>query len=848
MLSLLVALAMTAPAHFEPHRTGDAQPLHDPMRPVTSITKDSFTLQYFTSQPCETRVQYRQDDVPMTAWRPADASERNIDWQTDWIPGKRTWHTITIRNLQPGKRYFYRIWDPGADPTRQEREWGAGEGWRREFAVATQAPKGYKTIIHLPIKVLLMPNVINVASAHGESGAIAPEPPRMTESEIQKIKDEFHVASRYFWVNSGMRLWVDFQFFVDDRWQRWGEEPAEAAEFYRGWPASRSWAGQDYVGPGGGAFTYLDTKNPLRVLNEPVFEERPYSGQVEMAWTRRWNPKTEQWEFYNSGGGTYGVDGFPRGQIGRSQYLGGGDAAWLTAHEVHHQLESKGSFSLSNREDERVVFNHYEARRRVAKPDGAYEENTWATSGRHGEHWSGMAYWDRKLSDAQWLRFYFGYAVVVRDGDEDGFPDDDPRLPLDERRFGSDPRNPQTDGRIGDLAKAMLSTWTPAPLQSSWIKPEFQAFRPNPREEDSDGDGIPDDLDPYPLYPWPPFIYPMTPDIDGAGFEWGGIPLSGEMQRGNMIVTFQQAHDEAGYYGLLTMDGPWQRISCVFDGEGHGVYSGVGVQGFDVIRSGDKIEVRPTFGKAPGLTWAAKEVNGVTAFEFRFPNRGEGIWFWTRGGREIGASIHAFDQQGRGFSMYEPYELFYARMLEPHGKPPLPPNPPAELATGEGVVALLPDDPRIKLSGNGWQQEDGLLRHSGGAEGAAVIDGLSAREFDLWVKLEARQDAILGAFVRGTPEMNAGRDYIAFVGGYGNTVTKIRLFGREVGEDGSVMAPGIHTVQLSRREGGVWLLLNGKPIIWSPDPNPDAVVDRLGALGGYNGQQVIHEIRYRIVR
>ncbi len=845
-LALLLALPRDPVATYH---ASDAAPLNDPYRPVTRVARDSFTLRYYTTVGSETRVEVREGDVPRTAYK-ANVSRDPVR-VVEGEPGTRSLHTVQIKGLKAGRRYFYRLHDRGTTPTAQEVAWGAGGGYGREFSVSTQAPAGRKTIVRLPMKVLLMPNVINVASANADPARPAPLPPKMTPAEIRKIQEEFHVASRFFWVNSGMRLWVDYEFFVDERWQRWGPEPANVDPFYKGWPASRSYSGRDFDPPGGGDFTILDTRDPLRVTKEPVVEERPYAGQVEMAWPRRWNPQAGKWEFYSSGGGTYGVDSFPQGISGRSQFLGGGDTAWLTAHETHHQLESLGAFSLSNREDERIVFNHYGPRHRTVRPDGSVDEGTWTTSGRHGEHWDGMAFWDRQLTDAQWLRIYLGYTMTVRDGDEDGVPDDEPRLPLDERRFGSDPRRARTDGAMGDLEKAMLSTWVPGPLQPSWIKPPYQGIVPNPRRADNDGDGEPDTVDPYPLYPYPPLIVPMRADIDGDPREWITVPVAGRFQKEGVDFTFQQSHDEGGFYGLYTIRGPWKRVSSVFDGEGRGVYSGAGVLGFEITNpttpgAAPKVEVKPTFGGAPGLRIEARRlVGGGINIEFSLPNRGEGPWFWERGGREIGAVITVFDEANRAFSVWEPYRPFYARMIEAHGKAPMPRRQPSEIRAVEGVQVLKPGDARLKAE-SGWARgADGPFRHTG-EESALAIEGLQAKEFDLLAVVEAKSDAILGAFTPTTKEMGAGEGYVGFVGGYGNRSTRLRLFGREVGDEPVVMTPGLHRIQLTRRRGEVWLLVDGKPVVFAIDPSPQAIVDRLAILGGYGGAQVVHEVRLRL--
>lgn len=854
MIGVLLAFQIAGLGQPSLH-VGDLDPLVDPLRPVTEIGRTSVTIAYTTASPTETRVQVREGQTLAIAWRRPE--NRKDPWKEGEVrefrgpEGKRLRHTITLTGLRPGRRYFYRVYDPDAVPTRQESEWGASPPWRREYAVSTLAPAGRKTIIRLPVKVLVMTNVVNVPTAHDENGAIAPPPERFTDEQLRKVKEEFAKASLFFWVNSGMRLWVDWHFFVDDRWQRWGQEPARVDPFYRGWPVCRSYTGEDYRGPGGGGFTILDTRDPLRTNDEPVEEELPYAGQIELAMLRFWNKERRRWEFRNSGGGTLGIDSFPSGIPSRCQYLGGGDIAWLTAHEFHHTLESLSAFFLAHREDERIVFNHYEPRRRVAKPDGGFQEMTWTTSGRHGEHWDGMRYWDRTLSDAQWLRFAFGETITVADRDGDGFPDDDPRLPLDEKRFGSFGNRMHTDGRLTDLQKAMLSGWVPNPLQSTWVKPEPEYFPFEPRNPDSDRDGLTDDVDPLPLVAAEPIIVPRSVEVDGVASEWEGVPVAGRIAHAGPSgpvreLVFQQAHDHTAWYGLFRARGDWARIEAVFDGEGLGVFSSQGVQGVIFVRNDDKIEARPHFGAAPGLRWEARRDGDTWIVEFSWPNRGEGLWFWDRGGREIGSQINLYTPAGAGYAMWAPYFVFYARMLEPHGRPPLPRIRPETIEASPDAIEVRPGDPRVRVE-EGWRVEDGRWAYDGHDERALLIEGLDAGEFDLWVEINARQDGILGAFLPATPRATAGADYVAFVGGYANRITRLRLFGAETGDSGVMMDPAVsRTLQLSRRMGGVWLFVDGRLEIYAPDPNPAARVDRLAVIGGYGGAQRVARIRYRV--
>jgi len=267
-----------------------------------------------------------------------------------------------------------------------------------------------------------MPNVINVASAHTSEG-VQPPPPKMPAVDIARIRREYAECARFLFINNGMRVWVDCQIVVDDRLQRWGEEPAQAHEAYRGWPVCRNYAGLDFSGPGGGDFTFVDAANPRRVSRTPIYDQRRFVGRIEQAFVRRWNRDARRWEFYNSGGGTHGIDERSKGIPGRSQYLGGGDTAWLATHEFHHPLESLGAFSLASREDDRVIFDHFAPRRRVKKPDGSFDERTWSTIPCRTGRLPAWASWE----DGAGARPSFGSGSAP-DDPEDGQPEAEDRI------------------------------------------------------------------------------------------------------------------------------------------------------------------------------------------------------------------------------------------------------------------------------------------------------------------------------------------------------------------------------------------------------------------------------------
>jgi hypothetical protein len=869
LLPLLAALsaACLSPAACA---QGDGQDCVDPTRPVSRLGRDHATLQWFTREPCATRAQIRPGTVPCNTPGP-DGRPRDV-WNKPGVrvvngsSGKSTYHVLNITGLKPGTRYSYRLYDPGARPTDLEKTWGASAPWRREYSFSTLAPKGRMTVIRIPIKVLLMPNVVNIASAHDANGQLAPPPPKLTKAQLDLIRQEYADSARFFFVNSGFRVWYDYQIFIDDRPQRWGEEPKNAGEAYKGWPVCRSYAGVDFSGPGGGDFTIVDTRSITKTEKSPVFGEKEvYVGQIEQAFPRRWNPAKKAWEFYNSGGGTFGIDEWAKGIPGRSQFLGGGDTAWLATHEYHHQIESLGAFSLANREDDRVIFDHFAPRRRVKREDGTWDEWTWSTSWKHGEHWDGIAYFDRMLTPVQWLRLHFGQTLPVADADGDGVPDDDPRLPFDEKRFGSDPHKVKTDGAMDDFTKIKLSTWAScAPLTTTWNKGTSPnpllakegaggRFMPNPHSVDSDGDGLPDTADPYPLYPWQPFIWPMTATVDGRAGEWADIPLAGKVEAHGVAFSFRQGHDDAAYYACFTLKGPWARVAVGLDGEGQGYYTTNSTYAFDIVNpaGGGAPTVRVTSGnQCPGMQWkAGTGPDGEAVVEVSIPNRGEGLWFWTGGGREVGAEICLSARDGRPLSPYEPYNFFYARMLERAGRAELPSGAPKELADGPDVRSFdftqAAPDPGWKFIGAGWEWKDGALRHHDtDVEDIAYLMVPDTTEFDLWAEFEAANDMHMGAWQAQT-KPGSETDYVAFLGGFGNARSVIRLFGQEAGAEDTGIPPGRHTMQLTRRGKQVWLMLDGKPVAYAADPTPDMRVNRIGFIGGWGGNQTLYRARIR---
>src|SRR5690606_36548442 len=179
---------------------------------------------------------------------------------------------------------------------------------------------------------------------------------------------------------------------------------------------------------------------------------------------------------------------------------------------------------------------------------------------------------------------------------------------------------------------------------------------------DSDGDGLPDDVDPAPLVPHEPFVWPGSATIDGDPAEWERVPLSGELEAPEASATWQHQHDERAYTALITLRGEWARARIVLDGEGEGVYSGVGVQAFEIRpgRRGEAPELRPTFVGMQNLSWKSSlGDDGAAHVEIEIRNTPDDTdpraWFWQGAGREVGVTMEVETHDRAIYSMYEPH-------------------------------------------------------------------------------------------------------------------------------------------------------------------------------------------------
>ncbi|MCX8108588.1 MAG: fibronectin type III domain-containing protein, partial [Verrucomicrobiae bacterium] len=381
-------------------------------------------------------------------------------------------HTATITGLEPGTRYLLSV-DPACGGTESE-----------PLSFYTAPPEGSTQFLRLRLVCLIFSNVTENDSSN-VPGAREPAP----KCEIDQIKWEMRQTELFYWVNTGMRLHLDVDYLVDDRY----------------YEIQHDVYGLGYTGKDESAFEELLAARGRKVTD--------YDGRIFISIVKRWNPHARSgqgaWEYVFGGGGTIGPEEYPG--YGKSAWRGGGtsNSAWLFCHEFQHQLDALYHWSMGPEH----LFNHFQP---------------WDdTAHRHGEHWdgNGWIFWEWAgyvTREHQWypllepklgFRYFtcrWGEVIRAADIDNDGIPDDAPEVPLDEKRFGSDPTKVDTDhDGLTDIMEVMACRWLEFGLGEIWGGDQRSHYC-DPRNPDTDKDGLPDGLDPYPIYPINPHIRKVT--------------------------------------------------------------------------------------------------------------------------------------------------------------------------------------------------------------------------------------------------------------------------------------------------------------------------------------------------
>ncbi|OGU64773.1 MAG: hypothetical protein A3C56_03765 [Ignavibacteria bacterium RIFCSPHIGHO2_02_FULL_56_12] len=294
-----------------------------------------------------------------------------------------------------------------------------------------------------------------------------PDGRTLSADDISYLQQATEFNREFFFRNSACRFALDFDFHVveDTLWLHefgdhdpyWLEPRERVARDVEKAALRFGRSPTDYAGV---LCTYAWVNHPPRRTSALRDTSRTDSITIRQAY----------------GGGTYGVPapwkyGTAAGYTGNPFQDRFSRQDWLITHEFHHQLDALMDMS--------------------GHPEYYHSDLPWKMPGRFGEDFDFNAHILRNAATDDWLTLRSGQIATTVDADGDGLPDDDPSLPIDERRFGSSPRLKDTDrDGLNDLGELMAGT----------------SHGTAPLNADTDGDGMKDTKDPDPLYSITPLV------------------------------------------------------------------------------------------------------------------------------------------------------------------------------------------------------------------------------------------------------------------------------------------------------------------------------------------------------
>lgn len=516
-----------------------------PARPeVLSMSPVGLTISWKTLVPTRSTLLFREGNAPgegegvENIWLLKDRGRLIAEGAA-----AKNYHVVSITSLKPTSRYWYKVHMPTLKQIPLS-------GFSQEYAAATAAAPGTKQFIRLPVAVIIFPNVINLDTLRPDS----PLPPPADRERLRYYTDECDKASRFYWVNTRMNLFLENAYVLDETWYYVGDKSFEEYEIPSDWKEHIKSRPPHYTG----------------ALAAKKLGASAYAGVLVITAQRRWDEPRKQWVYEESGGGTYGIR-YPV-RPGESFILGGSDIAWLYTHEVGHQIDSFFAESGYDGTYRDWMFNHL-----APAMNTAY---------KHGEHYDGNAWLARAVPSQRFFQLKYGDVRTSPDGDGDGIPDNDKRVPLDEVRFRSNPNIRDTDyDGLGDMEEVLASNWVFEMLPAvSNVRSDYRL--PDPTDPDTDDDGIPDGFDPYPLYAVrttvPRAVQP--PLLDGR-IESGLWVELYTFTAGEFRATLFAAWDESNLYLACRFYQEIPRVSFQLDMDDDGWY--VGKDNYEVSVSRD---------------------------------------------------------------------------------------------------------------------------------------------------------------------------------------------------------------------------------------------------------------------
>jgi len=450
-------------------RRDDPSPLDWPkILRIPVCERQRVVLEYTTLEPAPSKIEFAPLEGDWYTY-PGDVSEKGrrvVEVPAfnprgdERKPGEPdVFHRVELTGLEPGQRYVCRY-------VVSEKAFPAPL-WSEPFLVTTQPPEGQTQYLDAEVIVLVFTNLVEAVDPKFTPEPADPGP--MSNAELDALMYRLEMARRFYWINSRCRFHVHYKYVIDD--QRYTPGPTHNWGY---WPDD-------------------DHRTIDALLERHGVQHAKTAGLCAIYCYRRWDDQNKKWVLSGSGGNTWGSN-HDGSEI--NTFNAGGDTAWLFVHEYGHGMGINYQYS-----GQVFHFNHF-------------HWNFLAT--RYGAHYDGMVAMCREFSDVAYWSNKYGRLVRTADADNDGLPDDDERCPIDERRFGSNADDDDTDDDGLTDREELLATGGMARYPEAFGMRQIEpVFEPDPQNTDTDGDGVLDGDDEYPLYPWEPSAAFAKVRVDG---------------------------------------------------------------------------------------------------------------------------------------------------------------------------------------------------------------------------------------------------------------------------------------------------------------------------------------------
>ena len=444
-----------------------------------------------------------------------------------------------LRNLEPMTRYSFRV-----SPTFNTIPEDLTDSKIFRF-VTPPKDSSMMEITRLPVMCMVYRAISYRDRYPKDKHPEIPDGRRITDQELQYLKQATEFNRDFYFRNSGCKLVLDFDFYVVED-TLWLHDVADTDPY---WLSPNDRVTKDFEGAArhfgknpefyaGLVCPYAWLNYPTRLKSALTDPSKSDSINIRQAVGGGTNGVPAPWKYGKTTG--YTANPFPDA-FSRQD--------WLITHEFNHQVDALMDAS--------------------GFPEYYHADMPWKMPGRFGEDFDFNAHILRNAPPNSWLALKFGSLSQTKDEDHDGVPDDDTTLPFDEKRLNGNPHSKDSDGDgLNDLQEVLTGSIRGTELNN----------------KDTDGDGLNDSIDPEPLYPTNPIVKKLisTEDLQKTPFAI--------LKTAGLQATTYVRWDDHFLYISVTTDKP-ANILIQIDANNDGWFHGFDNVQIRLMNNGDSVWV-----------------------------------------------------------------------------------------------------------------------------------------------------------------------------------------------------------------------------------------------------------------